>query len=997
MGALSRDCRRGLICKLMEIIKIDQVSIAARAGALDADLAYSASFTAHRDLVSQTAASGLQGLQTLLNDTGYYGAAITRLQEVSSDIELANIEAAKDPFQAASSSLRNQHQDAAVNGLRNQAWPYYGTAGNIKYNAQNAVYGTTAGSAERGYADRVLQTAAELELGTAYLINQADPGMSRYHTSNALNNAYGVRGEAQSLWNSLNAQSPKPTARLNALQAVINSANDVINHATNVLNFLNTAPIAIIRTKEPQVHDLGGGYSLATWGDSGYTTLTDASGAGILIRPDGTTDTLNGGSQGWKFNNTSTFVLPNLTKVTFTPGSPASILLDRGIHTFTITGIQGGSYPSVSSYTELNGRDVDLTSNDGHIIQLDGNANTWSNNGNRLGDNPYQREVIAQNAITNKLKLDPTDVSISSDLTTFLGQIGIKPTDYDSDGKLNNVELSEVAVYITSYLEQMQAAYETAMQNVVKANQALEELNEMLDTLRREASNRSDARSSENAEASAALKNIEKRLVAALQLLQGTGETQPSPLPGGIEASAERVLSQLTEVTQQGGLKNVTSSVVTPPGTGTRSDVSGQTGTTPSTQTDALGDSLRRASRLLSGLLGGGNLNILDLPPQTQTQGSTPESSPVIGDVTSTTGQTSDSIPGLDQLATALASLAVQLDPGSSVNLSAPDLSAGMQVFLTVLADAGVLDLQALQSQAGQEDLLKSLSSLLGSNASSETSPSQSIQPSTNGMVAFLGALSELGSALKTLPSQTEGGTASLPDLTAVARQLRAILSGTEPNSGTNITSQPTGELAQLSRVAEQLRLVLAGAAALGSAGGSQSTSTQGSTSPSPAELRLGLQSLLAALLSLESMNPGAPREQKVLPSGSGGISFQVNTQSISTISGNFFTDPELMKQLQANLNKAIQVQNDQLSRASTLFTQSQKIVQTFVNLIKQDDLVRDVVKSDDLSDEQQALFDNRMTELRKDWGVDWGGDDSHTPASQSQLAAKAMQSGMMV
>jgi len=103
------------------------------------------------------------------------------------------------------------------------------------------------------------------------------------------------------------------------------------------------------------------------------------------------------------------------------------------------------------------------------------------------------------------------------------------------------------------------------------------------------------------------------------------------------------------------------------------------------------------------------------------------------------------------------------------------------------------------------------------------------------------------------------------------------------------------------------------------------------------------------------------------------------------------------MKQLQANLNKAIQVQNDQLSRASTLFTQSQKIVQTFVNLIKQDDLVRDVVKSDDLSDEQQALFDNRMTELRKDWGVDWGGDDSHTPASQSQLAAKAMQSGMMV
>lgn len=198
-------------------------------------------------------------------------------------------------------------------------------------------------------------------------------------------------------------------------------------------------------------------------------------------------------------------------------------------------------------------------------------------------------------------------------------------------------------------------------------------------------------------------------------------------------------------------------------------------------------------------------------------------------------------------------------------------------------------------------------------------------------------------------------------------------------------------------RAEAQLGLVLAGLASLGSAGAGQSSGTQGSTAPTPAELRLGFQSLLAALTASGQFSGQAPLGAANSGTG-GGIAFSSgNTEQIATISGNFYTAPELQKQIEANLSKALQVQNEQLGRASTLFTQSQEIVQKFVSLIKEDDLVRELIQSDELSDDQQQIFDDKMTELRKDWGMEWGSDDNRAPASQSSLVSRAVQSGMMV
>lgn len=250
------------------------------------------------------------------------------------------------------------------------------------------------------------------------------------------------------------------------------------------------------------------------------------------------------------------------------------------------------------------------------------------------------------------------------------------------------------------------------------------------------------------------------------------------------------------------------------------------------------------------------------------------------------------------------------------------------------------------------------------------------------------------------------------PQPTVTSEQVASLLAGTQQlglaavQPGSSSTTPGTGGLAGQSRMEEQLLLVLQGMAALASAGAGQSTSTNGTQPPTAADLRLGLQAFFTALSTFGIL--GTASSQPQASTSGGGVASQGgstssnnnnnnNTQAISTITGNFQTDPELLKIIEENLSKALQTQQRQLSQASTLFTQSQEIVQKFVTLINEDDLVRDVVKGDDLSDEQQTDFDKRMQELRKDWGVEWGGSDTHTPANQSQLVSKVVQSGMMV
>ncbi|TDU70720.1 hypothetical protein EI77_02768 [Prosthecobacter fusiformis] len=1055
----------------MEILKIDQLSVAARAGALDGSLAYSSIYTQHQDLITQSALSGLRGLEQTLSETGVYGQAVQSLKEASQKIEEANIEALKDPFGPASGGLQSQHTTAVVNGMRTQSWPYRTTAQNIQSTAQNAVNGTGASNPERGYANSVKHAADELELATAYLVNQADPNAARYHATNALNNATAARDNASTLLGQLAGMTPFPTSRYNATNEVRREAQKVIDHADSVLNFVTTSPIVQIRSQTPTTHDLGGGYSLSTWGNSGYWTMADASGEGILVHPNGSVDNLKGGA-GWKFDHTSTFVLPNQTKITVNPGSPGDLLISRGVHAFTIGNVNGNAWPNVSSYSELNGRNADRSSNDGYILESDGNAGRWRNNGNFLGD-AGGREIIATSPISNELRLDPTDVAISSDFQAFITEMGISDYDYDGDGKLNNIELMDVAIQTESYIRQIQDAYEQALARIAAANQALNELNEIIELLRKQADKSAEERGVESASAKAELQAIERRLVSALQLLQGNALIDPQQ--GNIEASATNVLEQLNTLTQSGGLVPTLPQIPPTllPGTAeiSTSSTPGQSANTPIN--DPLGDSLRRAGRLLSGILGGGNLNILELPPKPQeptvnsptamgnegpnsalpgtaansseSENSTPmgisknlpspqaqpeETSqdsiqagpaPVNGgaqdlaDISLTPPITAESAaaPTGNALAELLTQLS-SLDNSTPTMVNPQNLSLGLEALLTTLAQLGVVSLSDQRDLANLAPVTSSpqttASSLLeflrdleqlgatlaqadGAKEGPLTFPQQPTQTPSNTTPPLPGSAQQLLEVL------TGKSASTLPQLSNVLQQVADMLSGKAQYSSADTNTgqgSVSGTLSDLSRTSEQVMLVLQGLAALGSAGVGQSTGQSGSEAPSAPEMRLGLQNLLSALSTYGLVGNNSPTSSST-SAGTGVVFQSSDSQALGTITGNFQTDPELMKIIEENLSKALQTQQRQLSQASTLFTQSQEIVQKFVSLIETDDLVREVVKSDDLSDEQQAIFDDRMKDLRKDWGTEWGSTEDNTPASQSNLVSRAVQSGMMV
>lgn len=549
-------------------------------------------------------------------------------------------------------------------------------------------------------------------------------------------------------------------------------------------------------------------------------------------------------------------------------------------------------------------------------------------------------------------------------MIAFLDHIGVSGSDYDGDGKLNNEELGQVAGYIYNYVQQLQEAFATALANVAAANEALFELNELLELMRQENDARQTSRQSENAETRAALQAIERKLIAALEKLRGIGEGNAMP---NIESSAQSVLTQLQTYTQTSSVTSPSNTVLSPTPT--------ESVPTPNNSQnnyggDSLGDSLRRASRLLSGFLGAGNFNTLPLPepvdnPTPAEDNGTPSIEVLTQQIL--TESTKGGMSFLDDLGVALANLSVSLDPKSESMAKAEDLSAALQALFTLFDELGVLppgvDLQ--MNGSGVSDVLQSLNRALQNQANS--SPPITAIPEARGTLgSFIGSLGQLGDALK---------------LTQV--------------SSNQLAGVSTASLEPRSRIAEQLALVLSGLAALGSAGADQSSGSRVGNAPTSMELRLGLQSFLSALAGFGLFVMTQPT---TLPQQSGASFNGGSTAGTRAISGNFATAPQLMKQLQANLNRAIQEHQSQVNRASTLFATSQEVVQKFVSLIKQDDMVRDIIHQDSVSDQQQTNFDERMMKLKQDWGMEWGShEQDRTPAGQTNLVSKAVQSGMMV
>ncbi len=1148
----------------MNIIRTD-LSIAARSGALDPNLAFSQVFEAHRSLVNQTASSSLRGMLDVISDTGLYAKGIKALQKAAEDQERAQLEAEKNPLKAAdpnaaasiNHSTNTGRYEGALSASRFlDAWP--GTMEHIRNSLPDP-------SPERNLANNVhFFTFWTRDDG----FQVANGNMSKLDTIRGnFNSLHNLRTDIQNLLNSIPNNAANATRRQN-IQNLLNNTDHVIANAGPLRNFVDSNIIRIQGVPPSNMTDLGNGYLLATFGNTGISALVEPGGRQLLIGADGTVDDLwNTLHNQWRFNTTTTFVLPGDTKVTINPGNPANLLVSRGIHAMTIENLGPNRVPQPSDYTSLNGRIMDRDSNDGYLVYYSWGGN-WAIDGNKLGD--FNNRInTATTPRFSELRLDPTDITLSPEVSELRNELGITVLDYDGDGRFNDEEIAQVQVIFTQHVRNLEVAYNEALSRISAANTALMELTVMLDQMRKEAEKRTDGNQVESAENRALMRSIEQRLNAALALLRGDGTGTTPTIDGGIESNASLVLDQLNQISQQD------SSFVLPPTRPSNSvpDTSSSSGT-PSTPTppDPLGDSMRRASRLLSGLTA--NLRLLDLPPNVTepnnvtTPTPTPETEPSLvspsqGDLRTTIeqlasvlasllgrGETSVSPTGegSNEPTQVLGSVPVpstgsgtplqeglpdpqtqppeQSQTSGSIDPSLPppvvgnqgppppvgdpvplgeetpitdsstltetgpsvidesitldneevsladqvqDIALGLQELLEALTESGVIDLSALPLNQGPSAFIQALlQSLTLDTPTSELSPppqpplsgppvtplpvtgtSEQIPPVTspsvsgqsgggvsfglpstspppNGvpstsstspsgvsptsptdnainlpaLLSFLGILAQFGSATRAVAPQTGNTTPGQNELAGVGSL--PPLSRNEENIN-NALAPGDGQTGQ-TRTNEQVALLLSGLAALGSAGAGQSSGNQGTAAPTNEELRLGLRAFLTALSSLGvfDMDPTQVSGNPGLVTGGGmpGISGPTNSGNeegkTTAITSNFYTDPELLKQLRANLEKAEQTYRDQLERATVLFGESQQTVQKFVSLIQQDEVVQELIQSDELSDEQQNLFADKMRDLHQDLGMEWGGDEQ-TPASQSELVSRAVRSGMMV
>jgi hypothetical protein len=896
-----------------------------------ASLSFQAALVDQQDLAIKTATSGLQGLLASMDETGMYQSLMTGFSQSVELVGQAGTKAAEKPFKAATSAQVTAQTNATNTSYDTRIDGFTSGLNSARTQAVNARNGTDAGTAERTAGDKVVSAADSL-IALRNAMDATVPDTSQ--AAAVVTEAQTARDAAHAAWVAAPAGERKAEA-----QAVLDAAENVLAQAKTLKAFSESS-LTKIQGKTPTVHDLGDGYTMATWGNSGVTTILGPDGKGILINHDGTVDNIGMTDQGWKFNNTSSFVLPNDTKITFAPGTPASVLVTRGNHMFEIDNLRAGQNPNTGPYKADGGRKEDKKQNDGHIYVINGSTtSSWKTlGGNVLGDGST-REVVATSPINNEHKLDPTDIALTPQLKTFIESLGITLEDYDSDGKYNDEELFGLAQIIQRAVDAMQEAFAASLLRIAQATGALMELTTFLEKIRAEGEAKDGDKQSLNAEDAAVLADIERRLVSAFNALKGA------------KAAESDIVNPNAQQTPA-----ITQPPVQPSDNGQNnsSNVSNEN------------SALQRLSRLLSGF---SSIEIPDVPTTEDPLKTLP---PEVLNLAQALEDLKDVLVGRglvdDSLATG------QLPP-------LKDLSIGLENFLNALAaNRDIVALGLPPTQDGQyfQGLFSDLSiSVLTQQELSELAPS---------LLGLVGAFAELG----------QFQDADLPP---------------------SISGQPApaapGALRQESRLAENLRLVLQGLASLSTPGFDQSAPGQVRADlegradgefdaqirrelPTPEEIRKGLEMFLSALATLGLFAPPAP---VTVPSGGadGGSAFGAIRDSIATITSNFYTDPELLARLNEHLQHALKVHSEQLSRASTLFSDAQEAVRDFVTLIKQEGLVTDVVLDDMLSDQQQDKFADKMKELQKQWGVDWGDSTPSTPSEEVNLVSKLVQSGTMV
>ena len=939
-----------------------------RVAQLDGALAFNSVLSETRELVSNSAMSGLRGLRESMGTGTEITELSRRLDEVKSSLDAAVRAENNNRFSPAGQGVTLAVANAVDTSLRSQTGGVLDSANGAVDLANDADNGGSAAARAKEAAALNKQAADNLAAGDSEAGRSGatsavlEAGLAVAAAREEVAAATELRDEARDRLGDLNAdleaarnavpQNPGLIASLtedrdaalvslNAAEQAVTSAQSVMaaaqaveGSAQNTLALAN-APISLIDSENPTVFDLDNGYAVAIWGDSGFWTLTDANGEGIVVSPDGQVDPLDGSGEGWQFSNTSTFVLPDGAKITVTPGSSASLQVTRGNALLEVGNLAPGANPSVNG-PRKGGRAADGQQNDGHIFTTPGSSSQWKSGSSLLGS-AGNREQVATDPIENELRLDSLDVELPEGMIDYLGRIGfdLGANDYDGDGKLNAQELARVVEFLVGAAESISDAHRRVLAATAEGVAALFELNLFLEGLMRDVDESQRERRNLSAEEAAVADSIIESLNAAFA---GLGTIQPPSFPPPSSPSGNRAavlppeLATIIEEASGLGSAEVASRLVS---------ALGQSGARPVTETALLAEQI--AARL-TGLAKGG----LEAG----------ESGNLIG-----------------ELAVLLSRAAGSGELGNAVRGAMTGQIAG----LLEARLGGALSPGTVGELAGQISGLLALAALDGDIS----------MASLSGKIAGLLDLvaGEAGLTGDAVAATSREAAAFLP---------RILAAGALPNGGliALVTAIPEGK----------------GAAGAGEAGQSSDGDISGNALRRAGRLISGFslnpraESLALAFKGQPSEGVGAAGAALAASGGPGPFvnpgDIFFGSSDILEIIENLETDEELLERVRRNLDAATRSQGELLGQAENVFVMARETVEKFFSLVSDNQLLQEVVFADDLSEVDKEMFVGKMNDLYRSWGIEWGGSDDggpRTPEVEAQLVNKAVSSGMML
>jgi chromosome segregation ATPase len=275
---------------------------------LDGALAFNFILNETQELISSSALSGLKGLREAMGTGGQIAEAFRQLEQVTRDLGAAVEAENQNQFSAGNSTTALAVATAVDNSLKSQTSGVVNSANAAVSVANVSDNGGSAAAKAKDAADLNRQAADDLAAGDSQAgrskANSAavKAGEAVSAAGDELAAAKSQRDAAQDQVNGLDAQlqaaqNANPsnpaliaslTADRNAAEVALNAAQQAVNRAQSLLTAAQTvqtaadatlaranSPIALIDSETPTAYDLENGFTLSTWGSSGYWTLID--------------------------------------------------------------------------------------------------------------------------------------------------------------------------------------------------------------------------------------------------------------------------------------------------------------------------------------------------------------------------------------------------------------------------------------------------------------------------------------------------------------------------------------------------------------------------------------------------------------------------------------------------------------------------------------------------------------------------------------------------